>query len=164
MNTLISISPIAEHATNSPQAKIQFLQTKIDEAIERARIHRRTNRSRATALKLGATLFSGAATVLLGLQIEGLEPQFRSAAFVLSALVTLFSALEPFFNFRALWIEHEIALWKFYRLRDRINFYLEGLDASQISSEAVDRFHTEYQAIWNDLSQSWINYRKQENS
>jgi len=113
---------------------------------------------------LGATLFSGAATVLLGLQIEGLEPQFRSAAFVLSALVTLFSALEPFFNFRALWIEHEIALWKFYRLRDRINFYLEGLDASQISSEAVDRFHTEYQAIWNDLSQSWINYRKQENS
>jgi len=82
----------------------------------------------------------------------------------LTALITLLSALEPFFNFRALWVEHEIALWKFYRLRDKIDFYLAGNKPEKMSMEEIISFHAEFQTIWNDLSQSRFNYRKQEKS
>jgi hypothetical protein len=103
-------------------AKIELLQAKVDDATRKVRGNRRDNRRKASLIKLTATFCSAAATILLGLKVPNLESQFKDIAFVLTALITLLSALEPFFNFRALWIEHEIALWKFYRLRDKIEF------------------------------------------
>jgi uncharacterized membrane protein len=145
-------------------AKIELLQAKVDEAIKKVRGNRRDNRRKASLIKLTTTFCSATATILLGLKVPNLESQFKDIAFVLTALITLLSALEPFFNFRALWVEHEIALWKFYRLRDKIDFYLAGNKPEKTSMDEINSFHAEFQTIWDDLSQSWINYRKQEKS
>jgi len=145
-------------------AKIELLQAKVDDAIKKVRGNRRDNRRKASLIKLTATFCSATATILLGLKVPNLESQFKDIAFVLIALITLLSALEPFFNFRALWVEHEIALWKFRRLRDKIEFYLAGNKPEKMSVDEINSFHAEFQTIWDDLSQSWINYRKQEKS
>lgn len=150
--------------SSSVTAKVELLQTKVGEAIKKVRGNRQDNRRKASLIKLAATFCSAIATILLGLKVPNLESQFKDIAFVLTALITLLSALEPFFNFRALWVEHEIALWKFYRLRDRIDFYLAGYKPEKMSIDEINSFHAEFQTIWNDLSQSWINYRKQEKS
>lgn len=150
--------------SSSITAKIELLQAKVDEAIKKVRDNRRDNRRKASLIKLTATFCSATATILLGLKVPNLESQFKDIAFVLTALITLLSALEPFFNFRALWVEHEIALWKFYRLRDKIDFYLVGNKPEKMSMDEINSFHAEFQTIWDDLSQSWINYRKQEKS
>ncbi|PSB27071.1 SLATT domain-containing protein [Stenomitos frigidus] len=145
-------------------AKIELLQAKVDDAIKKVRGNRRDNRRKASLIKLTATFCSATATILLGLKVPNLESQLKDIAFVLTALITLLSALEPFFNFRALWVEHEIALWKFHRLRDKIEFYLAGNKPEKMSIDEINGFHAEFQIIWDDLSQSWINYRKQEKS
>lgn len=145
-------------------AKIELVQSKINDAIKKVRATRQDNRRKASYIKLAATFCSGGATVLLGLKIPNLEPQLKDIAFVLTALITLLSALEPFFNFRALWIEHEVALWKFHRLKDKIEYWLAGNNHESMNMEDIDSFQNEFQTIWDDLSQSWINYRKQEKS
>ncbi|HEY9626636.1 MAG TPA: SLATT domain-containing protein [Coleofasciculaceae cyanobacterium] len=146
------------------KAKVEYLRVKIEDAIRRVRISRKNNQTKASYIKVFIILLSGTATVLLGLQISGLQTQFKDIAFVLTALVTVLNALEPFFNFRALWIEHETALWKLYRLRNKIEYYTAGNEAENMSIEKIDGFQAEYQAVWDDLSQSWIAYRKQEKS
>jgi hypothetical protein len=146
------------------QSKVALLQEKIDAALKKTRINMRENRKRASLIKLTVTACSAFATIFLGLKLPNLESQFKDAAFVLTALVTLLNALEPFFNYRALWVEHETALWKFHRLRDKIEYHIAGRSPELVEAEDLNNFHAEYQAIWDDLSQSWINYRKQENS
>jgi hypothetical protein len=95
--------------------------------------------------KLTVTACSAFATIFLGLKLPNLESQFKDAAFVLTALVTLLNALEPFFNYRALWVEHETALWKFYRLRDKIEYYMAGRSPELVEAEDLNNLHVEYQ-------------------
>ena len=161
MNNVKSNSDL-DSSVSLVTAKIELLQTKVSSSIKKVRGNRKDNRRKASIIKLTATFCSATATVLLGLKVPSLEAQFRDIAFALTALITLISALEPFFNFRALWVEHEIALWKLYRLRDKLEFYLAGNSPENISLSEIDKFHDEFQNIWNDLAQSWISYRKQE--
>lgn len=146
------------------QAKVSLLQEMINSALNQTRSNMKENRVRASQVKLTVTICSALATVFLGLQTPSLESFFRNSALALTALVTLLNALEPFFNYRALWVEHEIALWRFHRLRDRFEYYLAGQPSDMLELQELDKFHAEYQNIWDDLSLSWINYRKQEKS
>lgn len=158
------VTPITTSSKNSNTEKIELLKKKIEESITRVRDNRRDNRRKASYIKVVVTLFSAIATILLGLQVPNLDSLFKSVAFILTALVTTLSALEPFFNFRALWVEHEMALWKFYRLRDKLEFYLAGITPEESSIDKLNGFYNEFQSIWNELSTSWLNYRKQDKS
>lgn len=142
--------------------KVEFLRTRINDSLTRARDNRQKNRKMASFIKIIIVLLSAIATILLGLENPVLNPLYKDIAFVFTALVTTLNALEPFFNYRALWVEHEIALWKFYRLRDKIDFYLAGIEPEQANPDKLNSFYNEYQTIWNDLSTSWLSYRKQE--
>jgi hypothetical protein len=146
------------------QVKIEYLQAKLEDAIKRVRSSRKNNQTKASLIKVSVVFFSGVATVLLGLQASNLQAQLKDVAFVLTALVTVLNALEPFFNFRSLWVEHEVALWKLRRLRNKLEYYTAGKKVENMSIEIINDFQTEYQSIWDDLSQSWINYRKQDKS
>jgi hypothetical protein len=118
------------------------------------------NQSRASVIKLAMIVLSGVATILLGLQIAGFEPMFNNIAFVLTSIVTLLTAIEPFFNYRALWVEHELAKAQFHRLKDEVEFYIAGTTPDSLSMEKLDYFHQKYQDIWNRLSNSWIDHRQ----
>lgn len=147
-------------ADTTAQQKADWLRKKIKESIEDTRRNKKTNQNRASYIKVSIIVLSGAATILLGLQIAGLEESFRNIAFALGATVTLLNALEPFFNFRSLWVEHEVALAGFHRLQDKLEFYLEGVEPTQLSRKEIDKFHDEYQEIWQNFGKAWISYRK----
>jgi len=144
------------------QEKADLTKSKIAEAIQHTSANRRDNRRKATTIKVATVILSAAATILLGLQIAGLEKYFKDVAFVFSTLVTLLAALEPYFNYRALWVEHELALSRFHRLRDELDYYVAGLEPGQLSEERLGEFYTKYQDVWSELSSAWIQHRRRD--
>ena len=76
------------------------------------------------------------------------------------ALVTVISALEPFFNWRSRWILMEEAHYRLNRLRDEMNYNLVTTPTSEIQKPELERFFRGQQDIWSDVSKRWIEYRK----
>lgn len=149
-------------SASSANEKAELLKSKLEDAIGQTGWQKTRNRQRASYTKVAAIFFSSIATVLLGLQIAGMESQFKNIAFVFSALVTLLTALEPYFNFRALWVEHEFAQSRFLGLRDDLHYYLAGLDPGDINEDQITEFQRKYQNIWDELNKAWVEYRRKE--
>lgn len=146
----------------STNDKAGFLRQAIEKAVNQTGYQKLRNQKRASFIKLAAMIFSSAATVLLGLKGVGSEQMFKNIAFVFSASVTLLTALEPFFNFRSFWVEHEIAQGRFLGLRADLEFYLAGLDSNHLDEGKLDTFHERYQKIWDDLNTVWAENRRRE--
>lgn len=149
-----------QNESASRQAKTKWLQERIAFCIDYVGNHRRHNQRNATLVKIAAIVFAGAATILLGLKTPGLEGAFKDAAFVLTALTTTLASIEPFFNYRALWVEHERAKYRFHRLQDQLTFEVVGSDSSGLSIERLEWFHSKYQEIWVELSETWLSQRQ----
>ncbi|MFM7235725.1 MAG: SLATT domain-containing protein [Cyanobium sp.] len=109
----------SEFSSSECIRKVELLQSYLEESIKDIRRKRKMNRQRATFIKLLILCLSGGATVLLGLDI-GMNAQLpmKNLAFAFTASVTVLNALEPFFNYRALWVEHERANASLYQLKD----------------------------------------------
>lgn len=142
------------------QDKADWLRNKLVESLENVGKKRNLNQRKATYVKFASIGFSGTATILLGLPVVGLEPTFRSIAFVLSALVTLLTAIEPFFNYRGLWVEHERARYRLHTLQDEFEFYMAGTEPDKISEKKLNEFHQKYLEIFIDLSTAWLEQRQ----
>lgn len=142
------------------EKKANWLSNSIDASIENVAQKRLSNQRKATYLKILTLILSGSATILLGLQIAGLEKWFKDIAFVFASLVTLLTAAEPFFNYRAFWIEHERAKYRFHRLKDEFDFYLAGTTTDTLDPLRLEEFHQKYQEIWNELSENWLDQRQ----
>ena len=140
--------------------KANHLQKMVEESIQDVRRKKRNFQMRASIVKVTIILFAGLATILLGLQVAAFEGTLKQVAFVLGAIVTMLTALEPFFNYRSLWIEHELALAGFYRIRDDLAFYLSGVRPDDLDAKMLKKFHDQYQAVWEQLSSAWIGYRR----
>ncbi|MBX3059294.1 MAG: DUF4231 domain-containing protein [Anaerolineae bacterium] len=149
---------------NETDEKAALLKERVSDAITYMRQNKRDNRRRASLIRVTSILLSGIMTVLLGLQIVDLADTFRNIAFVFGATVTILNALEPFFNYRALWIEHEIALAEMHRLQDQVDYYLAGVAPESIEVTRLNEFAEKYNEIWNGLNQAWISHRKSERS
>jgi hypothetical protein len=159
----VASKPVAE--PGQPVQKEAQLLFDIEKAIRQTGFQKQRNQKRATYIKLAVMLFSSAATVLLGwqgMQSEGTKIVLKNTAFVLSASVTLLTALEPFFNFRSFWVEHEVAQGRFIGLRADVDFYLPGSDPQSLDQKKLDDFHQKYQVIWDDLNKVWADNRRRE--
>lgn len=99
---------------------------------------------------------SASATIILGL-VELTTPV--AIAFVLTSLVTLVSALEPFFNFRARWVLLEEGQYKFHRIRDDIDFALVARNG-QLEAAEAEGFHQRMNDTWTYMSESWLSERR----
>jgi hypothetical protein len=121
--------------------------------------HSRRARFRAWASTFkGASLaLTASSTVILGLQ--DLTP-WASVAFSMVALVTVLNAAEPFFNWRSRWILMEEAQYRLQRLRDELDYYLLTNEPEKMRKDDLDRFFTEGQTIWRDISRRWLEFRK----
>ncbi len=139
--------------------KANWLNQRLDEAIARVSRIKHANHQRAGVIKIATLTFSSAITVLLGLDMAGLGSFFNPLALVLGGLVTLLNALDPFFNFRALWIEHEAALARFQRIKDQLGFLLAGTEANAAYANELERIYQDYQQVWLDLGQTWTQAR-----
>lgn len=105
-------------------------------------------------------MLSALVTVLLGIRWDAYSDDLRNLAFIVGTIATTTASLDLYFNFRGLWIEHEEAMWRLHRLKDRIEFYMEGRSDNDIDSNVVAKFHEAYQWIWDTLSISWLSLRR----
>ncbi len=150
------LSPTHDHDAST-------LMQLIDKALEYVYRQLAANKKRASSLKLLIVILTGISTVLLGLQIQGAAEPLKQTAFVLVSLATVLSALEPFFNFRAQWVEHEIAAANFHMLKDELQYRLRG-QSSQFKPADLDRLFERYQSHWNQLNHSLLLHRGGDNT
>jgi hypothetical protein len=142
--------------------KVDFIKEYIEISIKDMKKHRKENQRRASIIKVSTLVFSSLATILLGVQLNIQESILKNVAFVFSAIVTLLNAMEPFFNFRALWIEHEQGLANMYRLQNDLDFYLAGRKTEDIDPNKIEVFRKRYEEIWNSLNENYIRFRRTE--
>jgi hypothetical protein len=96
-------------------------------------------------------------TIILGLQKLNI---WTGIAFALVAVVTAVNTLEPFFAWRSRWVLMEEAQYKFYRLRDEHTYYIAAKQSDQLDEPTIRGMFDEYQKIWDQLSNRWMEYRR----
>jgi len=108
------------------------------------------------------TTFSGAITVLLGLQglesIRAAPLLAKNSALVLSALVTLLTAWDAFFNHRALWVRYTRTVTELRGIQSELEYV--SSDSDQKPKEAdIDRLFERYQSALKETNVSWQTLR-----
>lgn len=122
-----------------------------------ARQQRRTWRALASVTKLLTLLLSAAATVILGIaQLDGLA----QVGFVMSALVTTASAIEPYFNWRSRWVLAEEALHTWYQLEEDLTNLVARRDAQSLDREEVLAIDAKRQEAWDRFGEQWLRERR----
>lgn len=145
---------------NEARRKVELIQNFIKSSIDDVGAKRKRNQRKATVVKVSILCLSGGATLMLGLNLgPSAEVSLKNIAFVLSSLVTVFNALEPFFNYRSLWVEHEKANAAFFQVKDRLEFYVTGRSDNELSLKEIDKFYEEYEDVWSSLNQAWSKQR-----
>jgi len=114
-------------------------------------------RTYASSVRVITLVLTAASTVVLG--IEAI-PSRSSFALPLVAVVTVLTALEPFFNWRSRWVLMEETQYRLNRIRDQIDHYLVTTRPEDMRKEQLDVFYGEQQEVWADVSQRWIEFRK----
>ena len=136
--------------------KVKLLHDYLESSIADIAMKRRLNQTRATNIKVLILCLSGGATLLLGLDLGKLaELPLKNLAFAATSILTVLNALEPFFNYRALWVEHEKANAAFFAVKDRLNFYIAGRQDTDLNAEQIGKLYAEYEAVWAALNNAW---------
>ena len=132
----------------------------VRDQIERGHTYARSRKQRfrwkSVTVRLTTLVLSAASTIILGLQ--NLDP-WTGTAFSLVAVVTVVSALEPFFAWRSLWVLMEDASYRFHRLQDDLSYYIASHPADEVDPERVREMFEQYQEIWESLSSRWLKLR-----
>jgi hypothetical protein len=102
-------------------------------------------------------MLSAASTIILGVQDLDF---WAGIGFALVALVTVVSAIEPFFNWRSRWVLMEEQLHRFYRLEDDLRMELAKAPAAGVTSELVDKYYATFRGIWSSSGRRWLEFRK----
>lgn len=116
-------------------------------------------RARASFAKIAALALTAASTVVLGIPAI---PNRTAVALPMVALVTLITALEPYFNWRSRWVLMEETQYRLNRIRDEIDYYVVTTPAADLDQDRLRRFFADEQEIWRDVSRRWIDFRKLE--
>lgn len=157
----MTVSSVETAATSEVAQKAHFLAQVISRSIARIRVRRRRNKLWASSLRMLTLTGSIVVTVLLGLNVSPEEAlSLKQHAFVLGAVLTLFYALEPLFNFRALWIEQEQALAELYQLQTDLDYFVAGVELQALDAKELEHFHERHSDIWNRLSTTWVQLRR----
>lgn len=114
-------------------------------------------RWRATCIKVVSLVLTAASTVVLGIDAI---PARASIALPMVASVAALGAAETFFNWRSRWVLMEEAQYRLNRLRDEMDYYLVATPSAEFDRARLDQFFAVQQAIWSDVSQRWIAFRK----
>ncbi|MFD9684648.1 SLATT domain-containing protein [Kitasatospora sp. NPDC059146] len=139
----------------TPTETSALLLDKIRRGHDYARRRKERFRRRASAVKLLTLALSAASTILLGLH------RWTDLAFALVALVTALAAAEPFFNWRSRWVLMEEAQYRFRRLSDDLEYLLASTTADGPTRHQLDGVFGRYQAVWDDLSRTWLERRRE---
>ncbi|MFE4415793.1 DUF4231 domain-containing protein [Streptomyces sp. NPDC056821] len=139
----------------TPTETAALLLVKIRQGNDYARGKKQQFRRRASVIKLLTLALSAASTIILGLRV------WANLAFALVALVTVLGAVEPFFNWRSRWVLMEETQYRFQRLADELEYLVASTAAGDLTHGHLDGIFGRYQAIWDDLSRTWLEHRRE---
>jgi hypothetical protein len=135
----------------------QDVLARIEEANRYARERKRRFRRRSATVKVGALVLSATSTIILGWQDLDF---WTGLAFSLVALMTVVNAFEPFFAWRSRWVLMEETQYRFYRLHDDLSYYVAGRQPEELDLDTITRFFDDYQRIWDQQGDRWLEYRR----
>lgn len=137
--------------------QLEFLKTETEARIKNINSRRFYYRRKSFLTYISTAALAALTTVLLGMQAEGkLAENIRMASLVITTVITLINTYSAFFNHKELWVANNTALNKFYELKFNLEFHEKG---GQLTPEIVDNFRATYQAILDDLNQTWLKSR-----
>ncbi|MFS0519086.1 SLATT domain-containing protein [Nostoc sp. UIC 10607] len=143
--------------------KINFIKEKIDKRIGSFKERSDENRINAIKIKLISLSVASLTTILLGL--NGLNTSnkivLQNVAFTLSAVTSLLTAWDTFFNYRGLWIVYTNTLNKLHELKDKLEYLGTG-EIEPNSQEDLDNLYQQYQSILNETNTTWTELRKEQ--
>jgi len=111
----------------------------------------------ASCVKVTALVLTAASTVVLGIPAI---PGRAAIALPMVALVTLISALEPFFNWRSRWVLMEETKYRLNQIRDEMDYHLVTTPAADLNRDQLRGFFADQQDVWHDVSRQWVEFRK----
>lgn len=141
---------------------LQWVETGNNYARERKNRFRR----RSAAIRVTTLTLSAASTIILGLQDLDF---WTGLGFSFIAIVTVTSALEPFFAWRFRWVLMEAAQYDFYRIGDELKYIVSSRNNLQQSEldELYGQYkelYGQYKKVWEDLSGQWLEHRRHASS
>ncbi|WP_327286293.1 SLATT domain-containing protein [Streptomyces sp. NBC_01205] len=142
----------------SPREAAAFLLDRIRQGNDYARGKKKRFGRGASVTKVATLLLSAASTVILGLQ--NLDA-WAGLALACVALVTLLGAVEPFFNWRSRSVLMEEAQYRFQRLADDLEYLVASTATHELTFDQLDVIFGRYQTIWEDLSRTWLEHRRE---
>ncbi len=141
--------------------KLTTLRKELDERIKVFAHKRSRDKNKAFGLKIFAVCFAAAITILLGLKVDDNWANiFKNTALILGALITVLNAVEAFYDHRSLWIRRTMTLARLYALKADLNFYVAGLQDSEMDNKLLVKFMNRYQHILQEDLKAWLKLRE----
>ena len=140
--------------------KVEFLQQVLATQIKKFRTRRIENQRAAVCIKLFSTTLAATTTVLLGLNNVGEPIVIKNVALCFSALVTLLSTWDSFFNYNGLWIRFNITVTRLYELKSELDYLLcNGIE--NLKEEQLDELYSKYKLIHQETNNNWVDLIKE---
>ncbi len=141
--------------------RLTWLQHEVDTLVDRYKSDSSLYKKQAFRLKIVSVCLAAIITILLGLKLQNtaLAEGFSNAALVLSAVITVLSAYEAFFDPRALWVRETVTFARLKDLQRDLRFWASGMDPESIDVEALDKFKIRLDSILEDTLKYWMKIR-----
>ena len=142
--------------------QFEHLQNKIQSSINSFSVRRGKNKTKTFILKLAVTLLSSISTVILGLNLsEWNTPEnkylIKNIALVISAIITVISWLDAFYNHKQLWVSFNNTVNALRELQLKNEMRL--LQEREITEQEVEQLRVDYQKILNQVNDIWTKLR-----
>ncbi len=133
----------SENESIEAQKKLDILLNQINDSIKEYRIKRQQNRRPALLFRILTTGLASVVTILIGMKVSTAYSEWlNNIALIISALMTVVSAWNSFFDYTELWVYYTKAEEDLKILKDEIEFALVG--NAHLSLNDVNFFSIRY--------------------
>jgi hypothetical protein len=102
---------------------------------------------------MSTSVLAAVTAIILGLNVQqSMQVVVKTAALIISAIITVINAFNAFYNHRELWIGNNHALNRFYKLKFDIAYCEQG---GTVTQQDVNGFRDTYQNILDELNEDW---------
>ena len=125
---------------------------------EQTVIDRKTHyRKWAVIVTISISVLSASASIILGLHVEKFGDWPRIVSLIMTAIISVFSTVSSFFNYKELWVVNDTAKFKLGRLKFNIDL-LQTRD--NLNEEMVQGNRDRLEEILSELNSQWKKKRE----
>ncbi len=136
-----------------PNHKVRFLLSKILKHQQYSQTKSKTLKRTTYCLKFSILALATGTTIVLGLDVAGLQPYAKNIALVLGAIMTFLGGISSFLNIEEYWMRNNATHLQLKSIRDRL-IYLTG-DLQEIEDSTLQTIIHDYQAITESNIHYW---------